>query len=155
MNEILKGIAIVILFAVVSACNSHDVYYQRILDNLEGFYRIDSVIYINEGGKDSVLLNAGVFYFSPCDVDDNFSAEICSGYYENIQGDTTNFDFQLIDSEKITITPQDLPESFNISSSTIRFEQNESKLRLNFFKRENYEFHVDDHTPYKIVLSKR
>lgn len=137
------------------SCNSFDAYHQGILDDLQGSYAIDSVLYINEAGRDSMLLNAGVFYFAPCKVDDNFSSKICSGYYETMRGDTTQFTFQLVNDKEITITPQDLPAAFNIASSTLSFEQEGSKLYLQFFEREQYKVYGSQGNPYLIVLIKR
>lgn len=155
MHVFLTKLIGCVFLILAFSCNSFDAYHQGILDDLQGSYAIDSVLYVNEVGQDSVLLNAGVFYFAPCKVDDNFSAKICSGYYETVSGDTTQFTFQLVNDKEITITPQDLPAAFNIASSTLSFEQEGSKLYLQFFEREEYKVYGSQGTPYLIVLTKR
>ena len=151
----MKKIAVPVLLLFIISCNSHDKHYQHILDKLSGSYSIDSVVYITSAGQDSVLVNAGNFFINACDVDDNFSSQICSGSYEDSSGETTNFKFQLIDDEQMTITPKDPPAVFNVTSSSTTFYWTGNKLYLSFFKAENYAVYAEEGSPQMIVLSKK
>lgn len=139
------------------SCNSHDRFYQGILDDLQGSYTIDSVVYITQSGQDSVLLNAGTFHMNPCEADDNFSSKICDGYYETTAGDRTDFGFQLVEEEQFTLTPdsEDLPAGFNIRIGTVNFNQDDEKLLLTFYKPENYELYLEEGKPQRLVLTKQ
>ncbi len=144
---------------VAASCNSFYGYHQGILDDLKGSYQIDSVVYIDSLGRDSVLTDAGTFYFAACDAHDNFSSETCDGYYETTAGERTNFEFQLLDDKQLTITPKDSLIGFNLSTgSTLRspsFERNKDKLRLIFYQRESYDLFAEEHAPQRIILTKQ
>ena len=143
-----------VLLGLVS-CNSHDRFYQDILDDLQGSYTIDSVVYINGSGQDSVLLNAGTFHMNPCEADDNFSSKRCDGYYETVSGDRTDFIFQLVEEKRFTLSPEEYPADFNIRVGTVTFDQDGEKLLLTFYKPENYELYLEEGKPQRLVLTKQ
>jgi hypothetical protein len=100
-----------------------------------------------------VLTDAGIFTFNACDVDDNFSSKICSGSYEDTFGNVTRIKYQLVSDDRITITPQDHPASFNLRSSTNAFQLNNHKVHIEFYPRESYANMASFKEPQRIILS--
>ena len=145
------------LFVFVSlSCQSSDRYYQGILNDLQGTYSIDSVVYINQAGEDSVLTSVGEFHFAACDADDNFSSKICQGFY-TVTNQQVDFKFQLIEDDQFTLTPnsEDLPAALGIQIGVVSFVQSESTLNLTFFPYEQYELYYEEGEPHQIVLTKQ
>lgn len=150
------SVAFVLMSIGLLSCQTHDNYHQAILDDLQGNYTIDSVVYIISEGQDSVLTQAGTFHFSTCDAADNFSSETCRGHYE-VDNEPANFDFQLLDDERLTLTPdsEDLPAPLGIRIGSVAFTQSEHRLILTFFEAGQYETYLEDGEPQRIILTKQ
>lgn len=149
-------IALIWLSFGLLSCQTHDNYHQGILDDLQGNYTIDSVVYIISEGQDSVLTQVGTFHFSTCDAADNFSSETCRGHYE-VNNKPAKFDFQLLDDERLTLTPdsEDLPAPLGIHIGSAYFAQSDRQLILTFFRADQYELYLEDGEPQRIILTKQ
>ena len=77
MKKLIKGIALIIFCIVSSSCNKD----QKLVSEIEGEYKIESVVNYSNGKGNAVSFTEGRIYFEDCKMKDEFGG-MCSGWYQ-------------------------------------------------------------------------